>query len=172
VSPVLAQRSVSIYRETHYPVVGFWLLCDKLLEFIADGGEDKEVWVGPVRLEQGAVILPSGLSCPFNVRWDDVTRSFMRTTRYGETRYWGGGLTEFLCQSIARCILSDLMIKVKVELGLRPALLVHDEVVYVTHKDEAESVLQWLLNWMSQPPAWWPEVPMGAEGWIGDRYGK
>jgi hypothetical protein len=166
----MAQRAVKVYRRTHQEVTMFWRRCDSSLNFLSvpDGYQE----IGPVRIEGGAVHLPNGLACPFHLEWDQAQQSWLRTTRYGKVRYWGGGLTEFLCQALARVILSDLMLRARKELGLNPALLVHDEPVYVVPEEMAESVLQWLIAWMSETPAWFPGLPMAAEGRIVDRYGK
>jgi DNA polymerase I-like protein with 3'-5' exonuclease and polymerase domains len=163
-----AGKAINSYRRAYSGVVRFWRQCDVWLELIAAKAADVK---SPVRIKENRIILPNGLECPICVTWDEARRKFLRETRYGITPYWGGALTEFLCQSHARVILSDVMLRAKAALGVRPALLVHDELVYVTPEDKAESLLRDLLAMMSESPAWL-DVPMAAEGWIGDCYGK
>ena len=52
------------------------------------------------------------------------------------------------------------------------ALTVHDEIVLVVDEDDAEDCLAFCLGVMSQPPVWWKELPVAAEGGIGQRYSE
>ncbi|MCI0557059.1 MAG: hypothetical protein MN733_01080, partial [Nitrososphaera sp.] len=168
-------------------VTKLWSACDETLVQIykgvtrnmADAVLDRnsplvrDLLFAGLTLEDGAIVYSNGLRRRLQLRWDQPTTSWLRTSRYGESRYWGGGLTEFLCQSLARICLSDVMLRVKHELKLNPALLVHDELVYVVPDEAAESYLQWILKWMGETPAWWPKgPPMKAEGRIAKEYGK
>lgn len=171
----IKSAAIPAFRADHPYVCQLWRINDEALNALSDtdfvgrpdGYEDFPVW-----FDKGSVALPNGVRCPFSLEWDQRRNTWVRKTRHGFTKYWGGGLTEFLCQSIARVILSGVMLRVRKELGLRPALLVHDELVYVVDEEVAEGTLLWLLKWMGESPAWWPEVPLGAEGWVSDRYGK
>ena len=53
----------------------------------------------------------------------------------------------------------------------RVVLLVHDEIVATGPKEDAERVAAALTKIMSTSPDWWPEIPLGAEAGIGERYG-
>ena len=58
------------------------------------------------------------------------------------------------------------------ELHARPALIVHDELIYVVREDMAEAVLSWLLQFMGKPPIWWSQLPLKGEGRIANAYGE
>jgi hypothetical protein len=59
------------------------------------------------------------------------------------------------------------------DLHIRPALLVHDELVYIVPEECADTVLANLINLMSRTPACWPGgPPMNAEGRVADHFGK
>jgi len=60
---------------------------------------------------------------------------------------------------------------VQSELGLIPALMVHDELVYVVPEDEAQDTLDSVQRIMRTPPTWWPELLTWSEGDIADTYG-
>jgi len=55
--------------------------------------------------------------------------------------------------------------------GLRPALEVHDELIYVVDEDKAEELLKLLQSLLRRPPVWWPELVTWSEGDIADTYG-
>lgn len=169
-----ARKAVEAYRSDHRAVVNFWAKCDAALKHLAAKEDyDFELNNITVPFRNGSIILPNGIACPFELEWDPFEQAWMRTSRYGKARYWGGGLTEFLCQSFARVALSDVMLKVWKNLGVRPCLLVHDELVYIVVDEYAESVLQWLIAWMSETPSWWRGgPPFSAEGAVMERYGK
>jgi len=49
---------------------------------------------------------------------------------------------------------------------------IHDEVLLLVEEQSAESALADVINIMTTPPAWAPDFPLAAEGWIGKRYRK
>jgi hypothetical protein len=169
----LTDIAVDLYRTRYSPKVAMlWQRLDReFLPRLAKGG--RLLSLPPVVVERNSVILPNGLRFPFYLYWSSEQQRWIRKTRYGESYYWGGAFTEFLCQSLARVCLSDIMLKVKHELKLNPVLLVHDELVYIVPREGAENYLAWILKWMSETPYWWKDgPPMAAEGRIAEVYGK
>lgn len=55
-------------------------------------------------------------------------------------------------------------------LGYAVVFHVHDEVVIECTPDRAD--LDRVAAIMSQPLTWAPDLPLGADGWIGDFYKK
>ena len=167
----VAKEAVNAFRRAHPAIVRFWKgNCTEALRILANG-DPQSYRLGAVRLKDGAVILPNGLRCPFEIEHDGQG-GFFRTDRYGRKPYWGGSFTEFLCQSLSRVLLSDVILRAWNELGIRPALHVHDEVVYAVPAEQAEAVKDQLIAWMSESPPWFPDLPLWAEGWVGPRYKK
>ncbi|MGB4467537.1 MAG: DNA polymerase [Azovibrio sp.] len=74
-------------------------------------------------------------------------------------------------QHLARCVIADNALAFRKATGLSPALMVHDELVYVVPEAEAEAMLATLQGFMRTPPAWWPELVTWSEGDIADTYG-
>lgn len=74
-------------------------------------------------------------------------------------------------QHLARQVIADNAIEVHKKTGYRPALTVHDELVYVAPEDEAEQLLYTVQEIMRTPPQWWPELITWSEGDIADTYG-
>ncbi|PWT75880.1 MAG: hypothetical protein C5B60_04730 [Chloroflexi bacterium] len=169
IEPHVSDGAIDLYRTQFGKVVNFWQECEGWLPILADGSRHEIL--DNLVIDKRAVVLPNGLRCPFELNYDRAQGKWIRVTRYGNRSYWGGGLCEFLCQSLARVCLSDVMLKVKREFAIRPILLVHDELVYSVLEEMAESFLQWLKHYMGETPAWWPGgPPMSAEGKIADRY--
>ena len=54
--------------------------------------------------------------------------------------------------------------------GLTVWLQVHDENVLCVPADEAEAALKRANEIMCEPLPWWPELPLGSEGAIGNNY--
>jgi hypothetical protein len=49
--------------------------------------------------------------------------------------------------------------------------MAHDEIIVVPHVSEAETVIQEIIDIMSTPPVWAPDLPLAAEGAFGESYG-
>jgi hypothetical protein len=183
-------KAINLYRAEHQSVIRFWLRCDNILRNIGAGWAPEAIDVRyiPVKFTEGMITLPNGLWYTPELIWCDAEQSWFRRTHRGPTpaskfpdallsagftRYWGGGLTEWLCQALARVRLSDLILKAHKELGIRPCLLVHDEYVCIVLDEMAESYLQWLIKWSSELSLWWPDgPPFASEGRIAERYGE
>ena len=65
----------------------------------------------------------------------------------------------------------DMMRQIRKELGLRPALQAHDELVYVVPTAHVKYYKQEVLRIMKIPPAFAPDLPIDAEAAYGPTYG-
>lgn len=74
-------------------------------------------------------------------------------------------------QGLARDIFSHMMLKVEAA-GYPIVLHVHDELVCEVAEDEAEHALAKIIEIMSTPPEWIPDIPLSAEGEVLDFYSK
>jgi DNA polymerase len=72
---------------------------------------------------------------------------------------------------LARDIFSHMMLKVEAA-GYPIVLHVHDELVCEVAEDEAEHALAKIIEIMSTPPEWIPDIPLSAEGEVLDFYSK
>lgn len=75
-------------------------------------------------------------------------------------------------QHLARHVLSDVQLTIHKEMGFRPSLSVHDELVYLAPEGEATFLLDVLQQEMRKPPAWWPELVTWSEGAVANTYGE
>ncbi len=85
--------------------------------------------------------------------------------------FWGGTLAENATQASARDVFMDRVIAVTNE-GYDIRLRVHDEIVALVDEETAEVDLKVITDIMSQSPAWWPELPVRAEGHLCKIYHK
>ncbi len=184
----ITDRTVDEYRASHPHVVAFWKKCDEALPHIA-AGEDY-VTPGPKNLlksQDHCLIFPNGTRARLDLVWCPEIKSWFKKTyrggaaekgddsatlrSKGYTKHWGGELTALCCQALARVRLSDLMVKAKRELGIRPVFLVHDEYVGIAPDEEAPELLARMIELAREPSPWWPDgPPFDAEGTVSKRY--
>jgi DNA polymerase len=92
-----------------------------------------------------------------------------KTRTWGAVDTWGGKITENLDQAISRDILAAGMLRVD---ALMPVVAhCHDEVI--CEVPEASSLgTDDLVNVLTTPPEWAPDIPLAAEGEFGPFYKK
>jgi DNA polymerase len=91
------------------------------------------------------------------------------TKRWGEVETYGGKLVENVVQAIARDCLSLGITRLE-EIGQPVVFHVHDEVIIDLPRDEADLGL--VIQTLSTPIPWAQDLPLGADGWIGDFFRK
>lgn len=167
----LAYEYVGTYRESYHEIPANWRYCDHLLTQIADGGL---INIGPCMASQDRITLPNGMAIWYNnLQWKDDKKYKGWTFEYaGKVKMiWGGTVVENLCQALARIILMDHASDIRKETGYRPKLNVHDELVYIVRENEADDFLQTGTEIMHRSSDWCPDLPVAAEGAMGDSYG-
>ena len=170
-----SQDIVNRWRDAYYEITSGWRTCHAALPTILRGATGKAVdpWgmVTPV---------PEGLKTPKGLirypdlrteRNDDNRMEFVYGHGRNKARIYAGKIDENIVQHLARCVIADNALTVQKITGLNPALMVHDELVYVVPDDEAEETLATVQQVMRTPPEWWPELVTWSEGDIADTYG-
>ena len=108
----------------------------------------------------------------YKLRWNSDWQAWMRIKRGKPEKVWKGTLAENFCSSLTRVVLSDVMLKARSELEIRPALCVHDNVIFCVPTDRAAELYKKIQDMMRVTPAWWRGgPPLDADGKISDRYG-
>jgi len=170
-----AKDIVFRWRTAYSEIAQGWKNCDRALGFI---NEESEVEIDPwglCKTVSGGILLPSGRSILYP-KLRRTTHDGKAVWKCGEGRneifLSGGKVDENIVQAIARDVISDQMIEIFKRTGLRPALIVHDEVCMIVREHNADSVLNTMNDVMRTPPKWWPELKLWSEGSIGATYGE
>ena len=177
-----AAKIVTAWRDAYPEIVEAWATCQNAITDMirpADNPLPLDPW-GLCGTVKHGVRLPQGLMIRYpNLRqeWDD--KSQRQNWVYGEGRHkaklYGSKMVENLIQALSRIALTDIMLAYsKTPLGKRYPIAhcVHDEIVCVTHQDDAQEVLDLLHHLMRTPPAWFPDLVTWSEGDIAQRYGN
>jgi hypothetical protein len=165
-------RIVQTYRATYPEIKRTWYTLNNLIALSLAGGQ--EVDFGPVKFKRGEIVLPSGLSLYYHDLYQ-ADGNWLFTFGGKIKRIYGGAILENISQALARIVIMDAAIRVRRRLdkyGIRLALQVHDELVYVCKAEVAELVKQIVMEEMSRRPVWGQGLPLATEGGIGPNYGE
>lgn len=180
---VEAIATVNMYRSKFTRLPQLWRKCQRHIEDIVSGNEE---WIdehGLCRTDHNGIILPNGMKIQYdNLRQhtfeNDERPSWVYDNKETRkmTKLYGGSMTENLGQSLARIVVFDQTRVIESRWGNKPGngvvLSVHDEIGCIVDEDDAEECLAFMIAAMSEPPKWWKELPVAAEGGIGDTYGE
>ena len=168
---------VRTWRLTYSEIVEGWKACQRALTVILHGKEGAPIdpWGLTYPVEDG-IKTPKGKIMYPHLRavTDEETgrTSFKYGTGRREAYIHGAKVVENIVQHLARTVLADNILTVYRSLGIRPALTVHDELVYVVPNSKAEATLDRVQEIMRTPPEWWPELITWSEGDIAQSYGE
>jgi hypothetical protein len=175
-----AEQAIKTYRQTYAMIPALWGAYQKAFIFTVKYGQPQELRCGvrfDSRPECGIVItLPSGRELHYNtVRLVADQYGDKAELWNGLTKSWdglfGGLLVENVDQAFSRDILTDAVLRVEAR-GVRVALTCHDEIVAVVPDAQAEQALAAVIEEMCREPAWAKGLPLSAEGFVTDHYGK
>lgn len=125
-----------------------------------------------IRLPSGRKLYYANPSLGVN-QWGNPSVTYMgmdqTTKKWIRIETYGGKLVENVVQAIARDCLAEAIERLE-GAGYTVVFHVHDEVVIECTPDRAD--LGRVSGIMCQPLPWAPELPLGADGWIGEFYRK
>ena len=169
-----AKAIIDKYRATATPVAAFWDLMSSLIEDSLYKG--KEYQVKCLTFRKGQILLPSGMPINYpglNVKriTDEKTGKQQTEWTYGEnrTKLYGGKVTNNVTQGVARCVMTDGMLRTSKRYFV--AGTVHDEQIVVVPDSEVEDAKTWVLAQMTMEPSYLPGIPLDADGGAHRRYG-
>ena len=105
-------------------------------------------------------------------RWGDASITYMGVNdknKWGLIETYGGKLVENCTQAIARDCLA-LSVQRLEAAGIPVTFHIHDEVVIDCPPNT--TTLEQVAGIMSQPVPWAPDLPLNAEGWVGQFFKK
>lgn len=167
---VAAKAIITKYRSAAYDVTNFWSMCDYRIHQSLYEGKPFEYKC--LSFEKERIILPSGLALRYpNLNGVPDGQGRIQWV-YGdnEKKLYGGKLTENIVQAVARCVMTDGMLRIQEK--YRCVLTVHDEVVVLVPKAEAEFAKDWVLAQMVMDPPYMQGIPLDAEAGCAVRYGE
>ena len=162
------------YRATATPVVDFWNLNTELInESLYKGKEYKHKCL---TYRKGEIELPSGMKLLYpdlNIRRykDEGSDREKIEWTYGEdrTKIYAGKITNNVTQGVARCVMTDGMVRTAKRYFV--AGTVHDEQIVVVPDAEVSEAKAWVLAQMTMEPPYMPGIPLDADGGAHRRYG-
>lgn len=174
------------WRATNPNIVQFWKdLEDAAISALLHPGETFRV--GKLKFRKTGsflrMVLPSGRSLffayPSLVRtttpWGKQVFKIEfyavdgQTKRFLQWSLWGGLICQNAVQAAARDVLFEAVVRLE-EAGYPNVLRIHDECVHET--PEGFGSEEEFHQLFVQTPAWAPDLPLAADGWIGPRYRK
>ena len=172
------QAAVNLYRSRNYNVKILWAKMDVVILAMLTNTSHQESSLGPIKYGKGYIRLPNGLFLQYyglhgevEARRDNlVVREATYLTRMGKAKIYGGLLTENVVQALSRCIIGEQILKVSEK--YRVVTTTHDEIVAICKKKDADKCLADMLEIMSTPPDWAPDLPLAAEGGYDVNYSK
>lgn len=176
-----AKKIVETYRREHPQIVTFWKDIERAFIYTAKYRKPCQLPRGLLFYpyhETGVLIqLPNGRDLHYrhvkivmNEYGHDSIRVYNDVMKDHE-HVWGGHLTENVVQAMSRDILAEGMLRLESQ-GAHIVHHIHDELVIVTTPQVAPFVLQDAEKELSKTPTWAPRLPLGAEGFISERYAK
>lgn len=95
------------------------------------------------------------------------------TRKWERIRTYGGKLAENVTQATARDVMAEAMLRLDREhRDLNLILTVHDELLGEADDDVADAKLAAMEAVMGEAPPWAQGLPVGSDGWVGQRYRK
>jgi DNA polymerase len=165
---VCAKKIIDKYRDAAQDVQALWTLCNELIGRSLFNG--KQYKYKCLTFDKGRIMLPSGLSLRYPQLHQHVLNNKAQWV-YGEhgKKLYGGKLVENIVQAVARCVMTDGMLRIQER--YRCVLTVHDEAVVLVPEHEAEEAEPWVLQQMTADPWYMPGIPLDAETGSAVRYG-
>ena len=178
---------VTRWREANRRIRDMWYAMENAaIKVVTEGGS---VGVGCVLLSREfdynsgidclTILLPSGRKLYYISptltanQWGKPSIAYMgmeqATKRWGCVKTYGGKLVENCVQAIARDCLSVGI--ERLEAANWPTVFhVHDEVIIEVPRDRVN--IKTVTQILADPIPWAPDLPLGAEGWVGEFYRK
>lgn len=177
-----AKSIVGVYRGKYPMIQALWDRCGWALSRMVMG-ESGEVRPG-ITFGHEHIGLPNGLRLHYPLlnrtmegfKFVGDSRAMLAATKAkitggefdGWTYIYGGKVTENIVQALARIVVCDQMVKIGQR--YKVVLQVHDEVVCLVDEAEAEEAKAYVMEVMSTPPSWAPDLPVNCEAELGVNY--
>lgn len=171
-----ALRVTTAWRTKYIDIVNGWRKCQQAVQSMHMGASFSPDPRGLVTTAKDKVRLPSGRYLYYPNLHTETDDKGKLQYKYGVGRnvskVYSGLMDENLVQAIARDVIAEQALTIRSETGYHPALMVHDELVYVVPEDKAEVHLATINKVMRTTPRWLPGIVLWSEGDIAVNYGE
>lgn len=173
-----AYEIVNNYRSTYSEIDQLWTRCNHFLSEMATLANRSSTFQNLydtykcVGVHSESISLPNGLRLKYPNLVRCQTGSFRFDGRRSYENTYGGKLTENIIQALSRIVVTDAMLRIAKIPDLDIVLTVHDEIVCVGPKTDAESRFNAIIDEMCVAPSWAPDLPLAAEGGFDLSYSK
>jgi DNA polymerase len=161
-----AESVVATYRSSYTRIVSLWDRMEHIKQCMLSG---QGFELGPIKVLLGQILLPNGMF----LTYPELTNAAGRY-KYKFGNEWrdiyGGKLTENVVQALARIVMTTAELRLA-RAGVKAALSVHDELVFVIKKDQVNRFVPALRKALTAKVPWMPELPVNCEIGVGDNYG-
>lgn len=173
-----AQAIITTYRDTYPMIPQLWKQGDRAIRAIVEQATTPFGRKDVLAVNMMGIRLPSDLYLKYpNLRgWENPeTRKveYIYDQKRGRAvlkkNTWGGSLVENACQALARIIIGEQMLMISRR--YKVAMTVHDSVVAVIPKEEAEEGQKFVEACMRITPKWATGLPLNCESHVGASYG-
>jgi DNA polymerase len=183
-----SQKAVNAYRTDYQKVKNFWYQCQSAAIAAIKQPSDMQD-AGLLRFMYAKDVLwmklPSGRFICWRdpkvedqlTPWGEMRESVTVLNQNTFTRKWGrnnligSSIFQSAVQGTARDMLAEACLLLEKN-GFEVLNLIHDEVLMLVDKSQAEIALDRVVKLMTTPPKWASDFPLAAEGWVGKRYRK
>ena len=184
-----AQRIVGLYRDRNQRIVALWNRCNAVIAGIINGDDMNISHALPSLVTSAEGIkLPNGffIRYPMLTQYESgyayagdarVYREAVKNKVIGKgpptekfIRIYGGKVVENIVQALARIVVAEQMARIGSR--YKVVLQVHDEVVILCDEAEVEEAKAYMIQVMSTPPSWAPDLPVACEADHGPNYGE
>jgi len=166
-----AAQYVYGYRNTHTAIVDMWKqLQNRLPWMLEDNYSDPYKCVTFVK---EGIVLPNTMLLQYpGLTVDENGWSYKGGKNNSYKGLYGGILLENITQAIANVAITEQAVIID-EHGLGEVVgSTHDEIIALAPDKDVEECFAHMVQTMSTPPAWAPDIPLNAEGGWATNYSK
>jgi DNA polymerase I-like protein with 3'-5' exonuclease and polymerase domains len=164
------QRIIAVYRQTYPKIPALWKQAQKSLDaLVARQTTPIGMYPEVISVTESGIRLPSGLYLTYRGLKAGSDGQYSYKTRMGETKIYGGKVTENFTQAVARCAVGEQMLRVAKK--YKVALTVHDSIVCIAKEAEADEAVAYVTECMTWRPKWAQTLPLTCEVGVAKNYG-
>jgi len=172
------ERIIYVYRETYPHIPLLWKQAQTAVKAMV-GDSTSPLGLDGVLTIVGndGILLPNGLHLKYpNIRCEEVENKlqYFYDVKKGKSlvknKIYGGKLVENVCQALARIMVGEQMLLISKK--YKVAMTVHDSVIAVVPKHEAETGKEFVEMAMRMRPRWGLDLPLNCEAGVGPNYGE